>query len=311
MFGHIEPDDKEVLQKLGGQALLGRNICQRIGILDGIGGSSKSELVATLRGILGSHACAELRTGHLQERFEIGAIASASFLSGSDVPGDFLCRPGARIIKAMVGNDLLECESKGSNFRARIRGNFNILVTANTILHIQLDGDQEAWHRRIIRIHFTKPYNGARIPEISKILLAQEGSGILNFFLQGAIKLLCDCRSLGDIQLSPRQQSLLSTMLAESDSLALYLQFAIIRVPYAEGSGLATDEILQGYIDFCQQQHWNPQIADFSRQLPKLMAKLFGTPLVHNLERYGKKTTRGYRKVALINDDGPTEADWR
>jgi phage/plasmid-associated DNA primase len=310
MLGHIEPDDKEVLQKLGGQALLGRNICQRIGILDGIGGSSKSEFVATLRGILGSHACAELRTGHLQERFEIGAIASASFLSGSDVPGDFLSRSGARVIKAMVGNDLLECEAKGSNFRVRIRGNFNILVTANTILHILLDGDHEAWHRRIIRIHFTKHYNGARIPEISRILLAEEGSGILNFFLQGAIKLLCDCRSHGDIQLSPRQQSLLHTMLAESDSLALYLQSAITRVPYAEGTGVATDEILQGYIDFCQQQHWNPQIASFSRHLPKLMAKFFGASPTHNLERHGKKTTRGYRKVAFLNEDGLTEADW-
>ena len=144
MFGHVEPDDREVLQKLGGQALLGRNICQRIGILDGIGGSSKSEFVATLRGILGSHACAELRTNHLQERFEIGAIASASFLSGSDVPGDFLSRPGASVIKAMVGGDLLECEAKGVNLRIRIRGNFNILVTANTILHILLEGDQEA-----------------------------------------------------------------------------------------------------------------------------------------------------------------------
>src|SRR6516165_2615503 len=87
---------------------------------------------------------------------------------GSDVPGDFLSRSGARVIKAMVGNDLLECEAKNSNFRIRIRGNFNVLVTANTVLHILVDGDQEAWRRRIIRIHFTKPYIGSRIPEISK-----------------------------------------------------------------------------------------------------------------------------------------------
>jgi putative DNA primase/helicase len=310
MFGHIEPDDKEVFQKLGGQALLGRNICQRIGILDGIGGSSKSELVATLRGILGSHACAELRTAHLLERFEIGAIARASFLSGSDVPGDFLRRPGARIIKAMVGNDLLDCETKGSNFRRQIHGNFNILVTANTILHILLDGDQEAWKRRIIRIHFSKAYNGQRIPEISRILLAEESSGILNFFLEGAIKVLRDCRAAGDILLSPRQQSLVATMLAESNSLALYLESAIMSVPYAEGLGLATDEILQGYLDFCQQQNWNPEIANFKSQLPKLMAQLLGASPTHNLPRHGKNGARGYRKVAFIQDEGLTESDW-
>jgi putative DNA primase/helicase len=309
-FSHIEADDRELLQKLGGQALLGRNICQRIGILDGIGGSSKSEFVATLRAILGSHACAELRTSHLEERFEIGAIARASFLSGSDVPGDFLCRPGAKLIKAMVGNDLLDCEAKGSNFRLQIHGTFNILVTANTSLHIRLDGDHQAWNRRLIRVHFNKPYKGARIPEISRILLAEEGSGILNFFLEGAIKVLHDCRACGDIALSTRQQSLVATMLAESDSLALYLESAITRAPYAQSPGLATDEILQRYLDFCLTKDWNPQLASFNSQLPKLMAKLFGALPTHNLPRNGKNSTRGFRQVAFIHDEGPTESDW-
>jgi len=290
---------------------LGRNICQRIGILDGIGGSSKSEFVATLRGILGSHACAELRTSHLQERFEIGAIASASFLSGSDVPGDFLSRSGASVIKAMVGGDLLECEAKGGNIRIRIRGNFNILVTANTILHILLDGDQEAWRRRIVRIHFSRPYHGVRIPEISKVLLLEEGSGILKFFLDGAIKLLRDCRSYGDIQLSPRQQHLVDTMLAESDSIALYLGSAIRPVSYSDGAGVATDEIRQRYLNFCQQRQWEPQIGDFGYRLPRLMAKLFGASQCHNLERHGKKNVRGYRRVVFAQDDGPTEEDWQ
>jgi phage/plasmid-associated DNA primase len=310
MFGHLEPDDKEVLQKLGGQALLGRNICQRIGILDGIGGSSKSEFVAALRGIIGPYACAELRTSHLLERFEIGAIASASFLSGSDVPGDFLCLPGAAVIKAMVGGDLLECEAKGSNFRTRIRGLFNVLVTSNTILHIFLSGDLEAWRRRLIRIHFTKPYNGARIPEISKMLLSEEGSGILNFFLEGAIKLLRDCRSYGDIHISDRQQQLVETMLAESDSLERFLSSSIHRVDYGVGSGLTTDEILQAYLNYCRNQHWSPQISGLAKRLPKLMANLFGAPQVHNLERFGKKNSRGYRMAAFIEEPEPTEDDW-
>jgi phage/plasmid-associated DNA primase len=310
MFGHLEPDDREVLQKLGGQALLGRNICQRIGILDGIGGSSKSEFVAALRGILGSHSCAELRTSHLLERFEIGAIASASFLSGSDVPGDFLCLPGARVIKAMVGGDLLECEAKKANIRIRIRGNFNILVTANTVLHIFLDGDHEAWRRRIIRVHFSRPYDGVRIPDISKILLRQEGSGILNFFLEGAIKLLQDCRSYGDILLSSRQQQLIETMLAESDSLERFLASRVHRIDYGVGAGLTTDEILQAYLAYCQDQHWTPQSSSFARRLPKLMAKLFGASMAHDLERFGKKNVRGYRRVDFFQQSEPTEEDW-
>jgi phage/plasmid-associated DNA primase len=280
-----------------------------MGVLDGIGGSSKSEFLAILCGILGQQACAQLRTAHLLERFEIGSIASASFLSGSDVPGDFLCRPGAQVIKSMVGNDLLDCEAKGGNVRVRIRGNFNVMVVANTTLHILLDGDYEAWRRRLVRIYYTKQYGGKRIPEISKYLLGKEGSGILNFFLQGALKVLRDFDSCGDIVLSERHQKLVDTMLAESQSLALYLERTVQRVDYAEGNGVTTQEILQGYLDFCRKEHWQPQIETFATELPTLMAKLFGASPTHNLERFGKKNKRGYRQVAFINDQ-PDESAW-
>src|SRR5262249_7308491 len=133
-------------------------------------------------------------------------------------------------------------------------------------------------------------------------------SGILNFFLQGAIRVLQDFENQGDIELSARQQQLVDTMLAESDSLALYLDRSIKEVPYGDGAGITTQEILQGYLDFCRQQHWQPQIDSFKAELPKLMAKLFGASLTHNLERYGKKTARGYRMVAFI-DDQPDESD--
>jgi hypothetical protein len=99
-------------------------------------------------------------------------------------------------------------------------------------------------------------------------------------------------------------------MLAESDSLERYLSSSIQRVPYGDGAGLATDEIRQGYLDFCRAQHWNPQMSGFDNRLPKLMAKFFGASRTNNLKRYAKKNTRGYRMVAFIEDPQPTEDDW-
>ena len=110
-----------------------------------------------------------------------------------------------------------------------------------------------------------------------------------------------------ELGLTEDQQQLVDTMLAESDSLALYLNRTIERVPYSDGAGITPEEILQGYLDFCHQQHWQPQIDSFKTELAKLMAELFGASLSHNLERYGK-SARGYRMVAFI-DDQPDESD--
>jgi phage/plasmid-associated DNA primase len=115
ILGHVEKDDRETLQKLAGQALIGRNLIQRFGILDGVGAASKTEFIMTVRGVVGSEGCAELRTECLENRFEIGAIARASLLYGPDVPGNFLSLRGAYRLKSLVGGDALECEFK--NFK--------------------------------------------------------------------------------------------------------------------------------------------------------------------------------------------------
>jgi putative DNA primase/helicase len=42
ILGHVEADNQELLQQYGGQCLLGRNLTQRILILDGEGGPTKA-----------------------------------------------------------------------------------------------------------------------------------------------------------------------------------------------------------------------------------------------------------------------------
>lgn len=311
ILGHLGEDDRLLLQKLGGQCLLGRNLCQRIVILDGIASSSKSAFLAILRGILGATACAELRTALLGERFEIGAVARADILCGSDVPGDFLSRKGADRLKALVGSDLLECELKNSNLRFWITGLFNVFISANTALHVRLHGDYSAWRRRLLRIHYETPYFGPKILKIDEYLLDKEGPGILNFFLQGALALLRDVQETGDLRVPGKHQTLVETLLAESDSLATYLQEEIQKTGYGEG-GITTEEILEGYMTYCTQQGWDATKASaVRRELPDLMSHLFNASASNNLERFGKKNARGYRKVDFKEHAGPTSEDWK
>jgi len=103
------------VQQYCGQCLLGRNLTQRILLLDGVAEASKGALVLIAAGIVGRENIYELRTKHLDGRFEIGRMIGKTLLLGSDVKADFLSSEGASRLKALVGGDVLEVERKTSN----------------------------------------------------------------------------------------------------------------------------------------------------------------------------------------------------
>jgi phage/plasmid-associated DNA primase len=58
ILGHLEEDDRILLQKYAGQVLIGRNLIQRFVILQGtIGGASKTVFIRTIAGVIGPQGC--------------------------------------------------------------------------------------------------------------------------------------------------------------------------------------------------------------------------------------------------------------
>jgi putative DNA primase/helicase len=314
MLGHLPADDRVLLQKYCGQALLGRNLTQRFVILDGVGGSSKSSLVQVINGIVGPKNVYTLRTKLLDERFEIGRMVGRTLLVGPDVKGNFLNEPGAHVIKALVGGDTLEGESKGSNLRFPVRGVFNIMITSNCRLVIYLTSDQTAWERRIVIIRYDKPYTGQRIFEIEKYLLAKEAPGILKWCIDGLKLLFQDYSQAGDIILSTTQQTRVTDLLAESDSLRLFVQNEIVRDSGIVQNGaligqhfsLTINEISTAYIDDCiKVKKWTPVSVDrIEKQLPDLMQRFFGVGKSNSLKRKNKGI-RGYWNVKFARLPNP------
>jgi putative DNA primase/helicase len=303
LLSHVSDDDKLILQKYAGQCLLGRNLTQRFLILDGVGGSSKSAFVLVLNGIVGPQNSYELRTKHLNDRFEIGRMIGRTLLIGPDVKGNFLSLPGSYLIKSLVGGDQLDAELKGSNGKFHIYGIFNLVITSNGRLLFCLDSDQSAWLRRILIARYEKPYNGQRIFEIEQYLLAREASGILNWCIEGLRMLLADYAKTGDIILPRSQQDRISSLLGESDSLRIFISSEIVRddrkMANGESYSLTTEEIVTEYFDDCiNTRKWIPVSKDAAeKQLPDLMLRYFNAAKSHNLERQGKKNLRGFRHV--------------
>jgi phage/plasmid-associated DNA primase len=289
------------LQKYGGQCLLGRNLTQRFGILDGVGASSKGSFVLVISGVIGPKNVYELRTSMLAERFEIGR----TLLVGSDVKGNFLSQPGAYRIKSIVGGDALEAELKASNKRFTVHGIFNLLITSNARLRILLEGDRSAWERRVFIIRYDTPYEGKRIFEIEKYLLKKEAPGILNWCIDGLQLLFQDYAQAGDIILTADQKARVDTLLSESDSLRIFVSNNIIKAPNPMSSGenfsLTIEEIVNEYIDDCvNDKHWTPVPADHAeKRLPNLMLELFGVTKSHSVLRNGK-AKRGFYKVRFV-----------
>ena len=265
-------------------------------LLTGTPGGGKSTLLEIIEAIIGPANVCQLRTEHLNERFELSRFLRKTMLSGKDVKGDFLQTEGAHVLKALVGHDLLSAERKGSNSEFQLRGEFGVAVSCNGRLQVKLEGDVDAWRRRLLIIRYEKPKPCKRVPDFAKKLLSEEASGILRWMVDGAIEHIRECDAIGDYRLTDAQLGRIDQLLAESDSIR---HFVKERIHPAEGSDLTTAEIVSAYLDYCSDQGWLAfSSKTVERNLPDLMLDLYRSALNTHVERNGKRQ-KGYPNVSF------------
>ena len=290
----LPPEDVEIVQLYSGMALMGRNLAQRILMLTGTAGGGKSTLCTVLEGLIGVANCSQARTKHLADRFELDRFIGKTLLTGKDVPGDFLMTEGAHVLKALSGGDRLETERKKVSASHQIVGDFSIIITCNTRLRVRLDGDTEAWRRRLVQVDYDRPKPPVKIPNLAEKLLAEEGSGILKWAVEGAKKLLGRDYNF---PITPAQQARVDSLLFESDALRTFVS---TRVERSAGDSLATAEIVQAFFAFCDERGWAASsVGQIERELPDAMMELHRAAKSSSLEREGK-SARGFRGVKLV-----------
>ncbi len=294
----LNNDAISVLKKYFGMCILGYNYSQQFLLLEGTPGGGKGTLTSILRRIVGDMNVAEVRTSLLNERFEMAAFCGKTLLVGSDVPGNFLQRSGAEALKKLTGHDLIEAEFKGANRRATIHGVFNAVITSNNRLRVRLDGDEEAWRRRLILVRFTNPPVEKLVVDFAGLLLKEEGSGILNWMIQGAVEALADFRERGKIIVPTSIQANADELLFESNSLNNFLDE---RVTAAPGRDVTTNELQSAYISYCNTLGIPSMgVREVATRLVTLMKDKFGAAHSNMVVR-GACTVRGYRNVELLN----------
>ena len=297
MAAALDPEDVSLLQRWCGSLLLGRNLAQKIMLLTGTPGGGKSTLLEIIEAIIGPANVCQLRTEHLGERFELSRFLRKTMLSGKDVKGNFLQTSGANVLKSLVGHDLLSTERKSSNSEFQLRGEFGVAISCNSRLRVKLDGDVDAWRRRLLMVRYEKPKPKERILDFAKKLLAEEASGILRWMVDGAILHLQECDAFGEYSLSNKQTERVDQLLAESDSIRFFVTDCI---KYSKNDDLTTSEIVSSYFDYCSEKGWvafPTKIVE--RDLPDLMLELFRSAHSTHLLR-AEKRQKGYPNVAFV-----------
>jgi P4 family phage/plasmid primase-like protien len=280
----LDPEDIWLLQRYCGSLLLGRNTAQRILLLTGTAGGGKSTLVEILEKIIGLENVTELRTDFLGERFELFRYIGKTLLTGKDVPAEFLMRKGASTLKKLVGGDLLTPEGKNSNGCFEMRGDFNALITCNSRLRVRLEGDADAWRRRLMVIEYNKPKPTHRIANFADVLLKQEAEGILLWMVQGARAHSAELQSNGDFVLTKKQQERVETLLAESDSLREFVRTCV--VPAENSESVTVEELGHAYAAFCAAYDYHAlNTVAVEKQIGDLMLEIHDATKRHDLKK--------------------------
>lgn len=297
IYPAVSDEDADLLQRWAGLALFGYNLPQRFMILEGTPNGGKGTLVRIIQALVGIQNSYQLRTECLYERFETYRYRGKTLLIGADVPGDFLMHKGASMLKVLVGGDPISAEGKGLNGDFQMFGTFNIVMTCNSRLRVRLDGDVGAWRRRLLFVAYEKPAAEKRILDFDKVLLAQEGNGILRWAMAGFVKLQQEFAEIGDFALSDKQRGRIDSLLAESDSLRLFVRESFEKHEYGD---VTVSEFQQAYAEYCADRGWSSlPITVVERTAADLMLEIWQTSKSHCVERDGKKSLRGWKRVRL------------
>lgn len=288
--------DLDLLFAFLGFGLLGFNVLQKILILQGASQSGKSTFGKMAALLLGEENTAQLRTHLLHERFELGSFIGRTLLLGADVNPKFFLSPGAEVLKALTGGDLMQAELKQGNARPTFYGVFNVIVATNDELRIKMQGDRDAWARRLVVVRFIAHELKQRIRGLERVLLREEGPGIVNRALNTALA----CLVSGKLPLIPAQQRLIDDMLDRSDPVR---EFVLDRIEKKDGESLPKKDVRERFKEECKLRRWNVlSDREIGSRLPVVMKEVFGVDESNSVEDFAGHAVQGYRGVDWRTD---------
>jgi putative DNA primase/helicase len=159
-------------------------------------------------------------------------------------------------------------------------------------LTVHLEGDAEAWRRRLVIIEYLKPKPASIIADLSEQILRDEGPGVLNWMLEGLDKVQADGWQL---RLTPAQQRVVDDLLLESEGDVVFAKECLER----DGTeSLTVAECYERYVTFCNDRGWSAMAKrSFSNSIGDTVTRLYGLTVRHDIQDRVGKPQRGWKGI--------------
>lgn len=294
----LSEQDGELLQRWFGMAVLGRNMAQSIMLMIGGAGTGKGTIVNLATNLVGRDNCYQLRTEQLTSRFELSFYHDKSLLYGADVSPDFLNCNEAHVLKSLTGGDMLSGEIKGSSHAHNLIGDYNVVLTSNSRLLLKIQGDSGAWLRRLKMVEFNRPPSENVIPNYASLLMQQEGPGILNWAIEGAVKTIQNSKDGNPMPVTTEQRAKIENLITESDSVRWFIANCVSRSPFPLDS-ISSRDLYMAYFDSCENRGWTPTSQrSFEMRASDLLIQIHRAEL-HRHHKGDTDSPRGYKGIVV------------
>ena len=293
----MEEEDRLLFQEWFGAVLLGPNLSQRLLLLHGDSGTGKSSLVTLVENIIGPNLAQEIRMKHLNDRFEMRDFANKTLLTGKDVKLDFLNGNNCSVLKSLTGDDRLTIEQKNDNRVESFRSRLHVVIASNEELTLRIEGDGDAWLRRLLSIRMTKSEAlGEVVPGFADVIYAEEGPGVLAWGLEGARRHLQHrCRFV----LTEMQEQSIQRIVDSSDGVRLFVSKKL-RLDPAGGATLTMDALSRAYDEFAAEYDLTRLKKEaLGRKLVPLIKSKLGLDQSHSIDTEFAGQVRGYRGLLI------------
>jgi len=145
-------------------------------------------------------------------------------------------------------------------------------------------------------LEYNRPAPTHRISGFGDKLIAEEGAGILNWMIEGAIKHLRELQETGNFHLTVEQKDRVKALLDQSDSVRLFVRNC---VNPENGHSVTTRQLEASYYGYCRRMNWRPIASrDFSRSIAGLMREIHHVSEAHDIS-HGMSSQRGFRNVVI------------
>lgn len=290
-----DADDRRVVQEYLGASLFPANRTRKFLLLQGEGGCGKSLLVLLLSQLLGPTRVFDLNFKNISGPFGFSDLTTQTLLTASEAVSRGLYSVGGDFVKKAVGGDYFQTAQKFKNDRVKHFGTYSLIIVTNNKMQVKFEGKGLEWKDRMLPVFFQH-----HIPEeqqnhtLVDQLITAEGSGILNWLLEGAERVR---RNDWHIELSIKQRACRDSLIDFQFSMETFVdQF----VTLAAGSEFSTREAYQLYTQIqavCDYEYLEERA--FFRRFAKAMAVRYHASGCNTVVN-GR--TRGYRGFKLNNE---------